>query len=199
MPGRRCACVGLVITSMLMATSRRHIRSAQSAAIPYTAASEFDGVIARHHRITYPLQVVVVRRFDQDELKMTSGYHIRLPRIYFLQAKQLRSLTRQPGNHPTICALLGPTAIRMRSLRQRRATTNLARIATDVACSCCGRLLHRPGTHADLVLVRRPRPGQLAVTPVFVPFSRNSRASRWRRHDVLFDLIIFREICRIRS
>jgi len=40
---------------MSMATSGPSTcRSAQSAAIPYTAASEFEGIIARHQRITYP-------------------------------------------------------------------------------------------------------------------------------------------------
>jgi hypothetical protein len=43
------------INSMSMAVSGPSTRrSAQSAAMPYTAASEFDGVMARHHRITYP-------------------------------------------------------------------------------------------------------------------------------------------------
>ena len=32
----------------------RTCRFAQSAAIPYMAASEFEGIIARHQRITYP-------------------------------------------------------------------------------------------------------------------------------------------------
>ena len=40
------------ITSMSMATSGPSAwRSAQSDAIPYTEASEFDGLIARHHLI----------------------------------------------------------------------------------------------------------------------------------------------------
>jgi hypothetical protein len=43
------------MASMSMATSGpRTCRLAQSAAIAYTAASEFDGINARHQRITYP-------------------------------------------------------------------------------------------------------------------------------------------------
>ena len=41
------------MTSISISTSApRTRRSAQSVAMPYTAASEFDGMSARHHRIT---------------------------------------------------------------------------------------------------------------------------------------------------
>jgi len=53
-----------------------HPRSAQSAAMPYTAASEFEGVMARHHGSR--IRRLVVRRLNQDELKASPRRDIGL-------------------------------------------------------------------------------------------------------------------------